>query len=415
MNHMDIRNLASGMAPVVKGYVEQAVAPLQARAEKLENEAEVLRTERDVEIARVCQKLAAEHDADIKRLEAAWETRLAALEAQLAATPLMARIEKLERQLTEEAAARDEITTRSAGMSDDVRGLVSQWDDRFEALEAKTAEAVQKTYAAAAEIEARLSAADEALEQKLAAQPEMPDVSALVEAAVAALPPAKDGAPGLDGKDADPEVMRAMIAEQVAKIPAPQDGKSVTLEDLSPLVAEAVQRAVEALPVAKDGVGVAGAIIDRAGSLIVTLTDGTTRDLGPVVGKDGRDGADGKNGERGEPGFGLDDFDVEVKDERTIVLKFTRGDVLETYELAFPVMIYRGAYKDDQAYERGDTVSRGGNLYHCNAPTTDKPESGSDAWTLSARRGRDGKDGAPGQKGEPGQKGDPGRDARAWT
>ena len=39
----------------------------------------------------------------------------------------------------------------------------------------------------------------------------------------------------------------------------------------------------------KDGLGIAGSFIDRDGNLIVTMTDGTAKELGPVVGRDGRD------------------------------------------------------------------------------------------------------------------------------
>lgn len=53
------------------------------------------------------------------------------------------------------------------------------------------------------------------------------------------------------------------------------------------------------------GVGVAGALIDRSGVLVLTLSDGTTRDLGSVVGKDGLDGKDGRDAVPVEPEEGL--------------------------------------------------------------------------------------------------------------
>lgn len=64
----------------------------------------------------------------------------------------------------------------------------------------------------------------------------------------------KDGAPGQDGrdgKDADPELVRRMAAEAIAEIGLPKDGapgKSVTIEELEPLVAAHVMKAVAALP-----------------------------------------------------------------------------------------------------------------------------------------------------------------------
>ena len=49
------------------------------------------------------------------------------------------------------------------------------------------------------------------------------------------------------------------------------------------------RRPIGALPVPKDGVGLTGALIDHEGSLVLTLSDGTTKALGRVKGTDGRD------------------------------------------------------------------------------------------------------------------------------
>jgi hypothetical protein len=69
----------------------------------------------------------------------------------------------------------------------------------------------------------------------------------------------------------------------------------------------------------KDGTGISGAIIDRKGSLILTLTDGSTRDLGCIVGKDGADGKDGSPGPAGEDGAnGKDGADGESADPAQI-------------------------------------------------------------------------------------------------
>lgn len=177
---------------------------------------------------------------------------------------------------------------------------------------------------------------------------------------------------------------------------------------------------------AADGVGLAGAVIDRSGELVLTLTDGRTVALGVVVakdGQDGRDGKDGKDGERGADGFGLDDFDTEMlADGRTILLKFVRGDLTETHEFKLPVMIYRGVFSEAANYERGDVVTWGGAMWHCDADPVEgeapgKPVEGAKGWTLAVKRGRDGKDG---QHGKDGQKGRDGRDAeqmpgaRSW-
>lgn len=65
------------------------------------------------------------------------------------------------------------------------------------------------------------------------------------------------------------------------------------------------------------GVGMAGAMIDRSGVLILTLSNGETKDLGNVVGKDGahgKDGADGKDGLNGADGKdGLNGVDADME------------------------------------------------------------------------------------------------------
>lgn len=236
-------------------------------------------------------------------------------------------------------------------------------------------------------------------------------IAAAVEAYLIANPPqnGKDGADGIDGKDGAPgkdgEPGRDGIDGKDGLDGADgKDGRDgIDGEKGDP---------------GRDGVGLADALIDRDNNLVVTLTDGSTKSLGLVVGRDGRDGIDGKDGapgERGERGFSLDQFAPELKaDGRTLVLKFVSGETAESWEIGFPAAIYRGVYKDGQTYDRGDLVTWAGSLWHCDAETAQKPGDGAEAWTLAAKRGRDGKDGAPGKPGERGAKGEPGRDGRTW-
>lgn len=53
---------------------------------------------------------------------------------------------------------------------------------------------------------------------------------------------------------------------------------------------------------------------------------------------------------------------------------------------------YRGVHEPSVAYDIGDTVTHGGSLWHCNSLTKERPGEGSKAWTLTVKRGRDGKD-----------------------
>lgn len=181
---------------------------------------------------------------------------------------------------------------------------------------------------------------------------DMDAVKALVEEAVAALPPAEKGEPG-------PEGPQGPVGEKGAD---GRDGKD-----------------------GRDGVGLADALIDADGRLVLTMTDGTTKALGVVKGADGRDGEPGKT-------FTLDDFEVVPMDERTIKMGFVYGEVMHSFELEFPVPIYRGRFQIGEKYARGDLATWGGHLWHCDEDRGKKPDEPESGWTLAVKRGRDGKD-----------------------
>lgn len=156
------------------------------------------------------------------------------------------------------------------------------------------------------------------------------------------------------------------------------------------IIAEAVSRAVEALPKPKDGepgadgIGMAGALIDRAGHLRIRMTNGTDHDLGEVVGRDGK---------RGKDGLGFDDMDVQVlDDDRTIELAFRRGDEEKAFTLKWPTIIDRGVYKAGESYDAGDAVTWGGSLWIAQRATDAKPDTPESGFRLAVKKGRDGKD-----------------------
>jgi hypothetical protein len=145
------------------------------------------------------------------------------------------------------------------------------------------------------------------------------------------------------------------------------------------------------------GVGVAGALIDRSGVLVLTLSDGTQRDLGVVVGKDGQDGRDGTDGLPGADGKdGIDGITPEFMDAefegRVLRLSFGDGERTKAVEFHMSTPEYRGVFKEGETYERGDMVTWGGSLWHCEGETKDKPAPGSECWAIAAKKGRDGKD-----------------------
>lgn len=191
-----------------------------------------------------------------------------------------------------------------------------------------------------------------------------------------------------------PELARAtgeQIAAAMAELPKPEKGEpgqDVDPAEVARLVADEVAKAVAALPPAergKDGVGLADALVDHEGRLVVTFSNGETKTLARVVGKDGDPGKDAP------PPFTLDDFDIEPIDERTIKMSFTHSGVKHAFELVIPAVIYRGVWREGETYQRGDLVTWGGSMWHCDKDgTLAKPDGGD--YTLAVKRGRDGKD-----------------------
>lgn len=228
---------------------------------------------------------------------------------------------------------------------------------------------------------------------------ELPCVDDAVNKAIASLPPAKDG------KDAEVDLDQ-IVREVIARVPAPKDGadgqpgKSLTPEDVRPIVAEEVAKAVAAIPKAKDG---APGRDGRDGQPGIPGRDGED-------GKDGLPGEHGKDGKDGADGLGFDDLSVEYDGERTISLVFTRGEIVKRFDVAMPVVIDRGVYRHDEKHQRGDAVTYGGSLWIAQKDAPKGKPGESDEWRLAVKKGRDGRDGQAGERGERGAEGRPGRD-----
>ena len=203
-----------------------------------------------------------------------------------------------------------------------------------------------------------------------------------------------------------------------------------------------------------DGRGIADAIIDASGCLVFTFTDGVTKSLGRVVGKDGEkgadgaqgapgkdgaagiagrdgsagkdgidgvDGAQGARGEKGERGEGVKDAIID--NAGNLILTFTDGATKslgrvvgesfsdfafeylpDTHEIAlratcagvtkslrYPAGGIRalGYWRDGKSAKAGEAVSLGGCLYIARVDTKAKPSYDHPDWFLAVQRGRD--------------------------
>ena len=120
------------------------------------------------------------------------------------------------------------------------------------------------------------------------------------------------------------------------------------------------------------GEGVRDAIIDNAGNLILTFTDGSTKSLGRVVGES------------------FSDFSMEyLPDTHEIAMRATCAGV--TKSLRYPAGGIRalGYWREGKAAKAGEAVSLGGCLYIARKDTKAKPTYDHPDWFLAVQRGRD--------------------------
>lgn len=280
--------------------------------------------------------------------------------------------------------------------------------DDWEARGARMADAMtaimERTIAPLTE---RVSSLERQLEEARAVD-HSATIAAAVKAAVDAVPAPNDGAPGRDGldgapgkdgadgqpgaagepgRDADPEVVtelvRSEVERAVAALPKPQDGRSVTAEDIAPLIEErlpaAISEAVARIPVPKDGEpgkdGAPGKLpmvkmwsdeVHHEG--VVVTFDGATyqaqRDTGKApphddwicIAASGRDGEDGRS------------------------------------------ITVRGTYSEANEYSALDVVALNGGSFV--AKSDDPGPCPGPGWQLLASQGKSGK---PGERGVPGR------------
>lgn len=196
--------------------------------------------------------------------------------------------------------------------------------------------------------------------------------------------PGSQGEPGKDAEPvADEQITRAVAAHLAANPPAAGEPgpRGEPGADAAPVADEQVSRAVSAYLAAnppaagepgKDGVGVAGATINRGGNLVLMTSDGRTHDLGPVIGKDGRD---------------WEGAELDFDGEKSLILR-ARDGAERIIKTAIPRD--RGYWRNGTAVEKGDLVTHDGSLWIAQTDTDEKPGYGKDAWRLAARKGRDG-------------------------
>jgi hypothetical protein len=227
------------------------------------------------------------------------------------------------------------------------------------------------------------------------------------------------GERGESGKDADPIDVKEVVAELLA-------GDEIkTLVDLyvSAALPEAVVKHFDANPVqhgkdgrdgkdgepgprgsdgakgdpGRDGLDVKDLFRADGGRLVAVMSDGSTKDLGEFVGKDGRDGADGKDG---RDGLGFEDCTVDVEDG-VATLKFVRGDVVKSVSFPIPDLKHVGFWGPGAFAKAGQFTTHDGHLWMAKRDTNETPNYQAKDWQLAARKGADGARGPAGKDYKP--------------
>lgn len=343
------------------------------------------------------------------------------------------------------------------------------------------------------EFKAQISERDQRIAELEKALSERPSVEEVAKQASALIPAPKDGEPG---KDADMDALKEHLGELVAALPAPQDGKSITMEDVrpvldetiktlraeaghvlseplalaeeardsllkalgelrqpedgksvtvedvAPLIRDEVAKAVANVPPAKDGESVTAADVrpmleelvaeamkalppaepgkdadmDALRAHLAELVKGILPPAAPTVDeiaatferrfsdltlsweRQARDvfekAADRmpipKNGRDALP---VESFDLQLgEDGRTVTVKMQAGETVVEKSVKLPTVIDRGVYSGEKAYEHGDGTTYGGCFWIAQKDAPAGVPGGSADWRMAVKKGRDGKD-----------------------
>ncbi|MNQ38820.1 hypothetical protein D3C85_524140 [compost metagenome] len=212
------------------------------------------------------------------------------------------------------------------------------------------------------------------------------DVEALSKSAAALVPKAEDGK-SVTIDDVRP-LVDELVSKAVAALPAPEKGKDADMEVLKSHVGELVKAVQPAAPLPAPSVEEIAGTFERRFSDLTLSWERQARDTFEKAAdrmpkpKDGRDA------------LNLEDFDLTLADDgRTVTVKMQAGETVIEKSVKIAAVIDRETFKHEGIYEKGDGVSYGGSFWiaKCDAPKG-VPGSGETDWRCAVKKGRDGKD-----------------------
>ncbi|MCY1484066.1 hypothetical protein D9M68_176520 [compost metagenome] len=249
---------------------------------------------------------------------------------------------------------------------------------------------------------------------ELVPDPQDADMDALKEhlaELVKAIPAPADGQ-SVTVEDVAP-LIREEVAKAVADVPPAKDGQSVTAEDVRPLLVELVGEAVKALPPAAAGKDAdMDALRAHLGELVKSIQLPPVPTIDEVAAtferrfsdltlsweRQARDTFD-KAADRmpvpkdGRDALPVESFDLVLgEDGRTLTVKLQAGDTVIEKSVKVPAIIDRGVFSAEKFYEQGDGTTYGGCYWIAQKDAPEGVPGGSTDWRLAVKKGRDGRD-----------------------
>ena len=110
--------------------------------------------------------------------------------------------------------------------------------------------------------------------------------------------------------------------------------------------------------------------------------------------KDGKDGISGKDGKDGIDGLGFDDLSMVQLDAKRFKLVFQSGESKKEFVVKMPVVVDAGVYEYGKDYYKGDGVTYAGSFWiaQVDGPNQSpgKPDTGkASEWRLAVKKGKD--------------------------
>lgn len=226
-----------------------------------------------------------------------------------------------------------------------------------------------------------------------------------LESRLSALPSPEKGERGERGEDGTSvsiEDIRPIIEEIVSsiEIPAPKDGKDYDIEELNKAVKIEVEKQVNALPKAQDGIDG-----KRGEDGISPTAEEVAKSMEGIFAKWAIDFERQANGvleravERmpkpkdGRDALELKDFDIRLNDDlRTLTMSLKSEDVTIERSVIIPTIIDRGVFSDKKEYALGDGVTYGGNFWISQKDNPQGKPSTNQDWRLAVRKGASAKE-----------------------